>query len=156
MEIMKNIDLNESNLFSKNIIELKLISDRMAEDKDNENGIIFTNMHQILSILNRKETVTPREIISELNIAKSNLAILAKKMIDDGLIESHKDKTNKREIFYNITPEGKVTLQKRLDTIDEYYGVETKSTINALIRAVNELKKIENKRLKKNRKANSK
>ncbi|MBQ8425756.1 MAG: transcriptional regulator [Clostridia bacterium] len=153
---MKKIDLNESNLFSKNIIELKLIADRMAEGKGCENGILFTNMHQILFILNRKEIVTPKEIIAELNIAKSNLAILAKKMISDGLIESHKDNSNKREIFYNITELGKETLQKRLDAIDEYYNVESKTALNVLVRAVEEMKKVENKRHSRRRKTNTK
>lgn len=157
MEIMKKIELNESNLFSKNIIELKLISDRMAEGKDCDSGILFTNMHQILFILNRKDTVTPKEIIAELNIAKSNLAILARKMINEGLIESHKDKSNKREIFYNITDAGRVTLEKRLSEIDDYYSVESKTAINAIVRAVEELKKVENKRLnQKKKKTNAK
>ena len=96
---MKEINTQESNLFSRNIVELKLISDRIAEGKGESAGI-FSNTYQILYILDRKETVTPKELIAELNIAKSNLAILAKKMIKDGQIESHKDKYNKREIYY--------------------------------------------------------
>lgn len=136
---------NEINVFSKNIIELKLIADRMAEGKGDEPGI-FSNMHQILYIVNRKEFVSPKEIISELNIAKSNLAILAKKMIDDGLIESHKDTENRREIFYNITEKGKAVLQEKLDKIDEDYGEGTKAVISAVSRAVEELKKLETKR----------
>ena len=98
---MKEINTQESNLFSRNIVELKLISDRIAEGKGEKAGI-FSNTYQILYILDRKEKVTPKELIAELNMAKSNLAILAKKMISDGLIESHKDKSNKREIYYNI------------------------------------------------------
>ena len=155
MEIMKKVDINELNIFSKNIIELKLITDRMAEGRGDENSI-FSNMHQILFILDRKEIVSPREIIAELNIAKSNLAILAKKMIEDGQIESHRDKSNKREIYYNITPLGKEILQARLDMIDEFYNGETKTAINALVRAVEELKKIENKASSKRRKTNAK
>lgn len=114
---MKQINSNERNLFSKNIIELKLISDRIAEGKGEDAGI-FSNTYQILYILSRKESVTPKEIISELNIAKSNLAILAKKLIKDGLLSSHKDKNNKREIFYMITDLGTQMLQEKLDNID--------------------------------------
>ena len=99
---MKEINTQESNLFSRNIVELKLISDRIAEGKGETAGI-FSNTYQILYILDRKETVTPKELIAELNIAKSNLAILAKKMIKDGQIESHKDKYNKREIYSERT-----------------------------------------------------
>ena len=99
---MEQTNTQERNLFSKGIIELKLISDRIAEGKGEGAGI-FSNSYQILYILTRKDRVTPKELIAELNMAKSNLAILAKKMIKDCLMESHKDKSNKREIFYNIT-----------------------------------------------------
>lgn len=154
MVTMKNT--NENNLLSKNIIELKIIADRLAEG-DSDGTSIFTNMHQVLYILSRKETVSPREIISELNIAKSNLAILAKKMIDDGLIESHKDKNNKREIYYNITELGTEVLNERLTTIDDIYDGGSKSLINLLTKAVEDLKKLEIKAsTSKRRKTNTK
>ena len=75
---MRQNNTNENNLFSKNIIELKLITDRIADGKGEEAGL-FSNTYQILYLLERKEVVTPKDIIAELNIAKSNLAILAKK-----------------------------------------------------------------------------
>ncbi len=153
---MKQTNLNENNVFSKNIIELKLISDRIAEGKGEKAGI-FSNTYQILYILTRKEKVTPKELIAELNIAKSNLAILAKKMINDGLIESHKDKLNKREIFYNITEAGETMLQEKLDNIDTVCDTDTKKVTTILARAVEELKKLENKVLSgKRRKTNAK
>lgn len=153
---MKQINTQESNLFSKNIVELKLISDRIAEGKG-ENAGIFSNTYQILYILSRKERVTPKELIGELNIAKSNLAILAKKMISDGIIESHKDKQNKREIFYNITDAGQEMLQEKLDNIDTLCEGDTKKVTNIIIRAVEELKKLENKSAStKKRKTNAK
>ena len=146
----------EKNLFSRNIVELKLISDRIAEGKGEKAGI-FSNTYQILYILNRKEKVTPKELIAELNMAKSNLAILAKKMMKDGLIESHKDKSNKREIYYNITENGKEMLQEKLDNIDTVCDGDTKKVINLITRALEELKKLENKNAsQKRRKTNAK
>ncbi len=141
---MKQTITQEGNLFSRNIIELKLISDRIAEGRG-EGASIFSNAFQILYCLDRAERVTPKELIAELNIAKSNLAILAKKMIKDGQIESHKDKQNKREIYYNITPVGKELLQQKLDNIDTICEGDTKKVTNIIIRAVEELKKLENK-----------
>lgn len=153
---MKQINIQESNAFSRGIVELKLISDRIAEGKG-ENTSIFSNTYQILYILNRKETVTPKELIAELNIAKSNLAILAKKMIKDGLIESHKDKINKREIYYNITAVGKQMLQERLDNIDTVCEGDAKKVINLINRTLDELTKLENKSAStKKRKTNAK
>ena len=90
-------------------------------------------------------------------MAKSNLAILAKKMIKDNLIESHKDKSNKREIFYYITEEGRTMLQEKLDNIDTVCEGDTKKVINVIKRAVEELKKLENKNSsQKKRKTNAK
>ena len=153
---MKQINTQESNAFSRSIVELKLISDRIAEGKG-EKASIFSNTYQILYILNRKETVTPKELIAELNIAKSNLAILAKKMIKDGQIESHKDKINKREIYYNITSVGKEMLQEKLDNIDTVCEGDTKKVINLVNRTLDELKKLENKSAStKKRKTNAK
>lgn len=154
---MEKIITHENNVFSRNIVELKLISDRIAEGKGEKAGI-FSNTYQILYILDRKEKVTPKELIAELNIAKSNLAILAKKMINDGLIESHKDKLNKREIFYNITEDGKTMLQDKLDNIDTVCEGDTKKVINIISRAVEELRKLENKNNNggKRRKTNAK
>lgn len=153
---MEQTNTQERNLFSKGIIELKLISDRIAEGKGESAGI-FSNSYQILYILTRKDRVTPKELIAELNMAKSNLAILAKKMIKDGLMESHKDKSNKREIFYNITEEGKAMLQEKLDNVDTVCEGDTKKVINVIYRAVEELKKLENKNSsQKRRKTNAK
>ena len=58
---MKDIETQGSNLFSRNIVELKLISDRIAEGKGEKAGI-FSNTYQILYILDRKEKVI-KEII---------------------------------------------------------------------------------------------
>ena len=153
---MEQINTQERNLFSKGIVELKLISDRIAEGKGEGAGI-FSNTYQILYILTRKDRVTPKELIAELNMAKSNLAILAKKMIKDGLLESHKDKSNKREIFYNITEDGRAMLQEKLDNIDTVCEGDTKKVTNIIIRTVEELKKFENKSTTtKKRKTNAK
>ncbi|MBQ8451948.1 MAG: winged helix-turn-helix transcriptional regulator [Clostridia bacterium] len=152
---MKQIVTGENNLFSKNIIELKLISDRIAEGKGELAGI-FSNTYQILYLLEKKETVTPKELIAELNVAKSNLAILAKKMIKDNLIESHKDKINKREIYYNITENGQKMLQAKLDNIDTLCEGDTKKVLNVISRAVDELRKLENKANSPKRRKNNK
>ncbi len=141
---MRQMNTNESNIFSKNIIELKLISDRLAEGKG-ENSQIFSNMYQILYIIEKKEIVTPKELMAELNIAKSNLAILARKMINDGQIESHKDLNNRREIYYSITPLGSEQLKLKLDSIEASCAFDSKKINNILTKAIEELRKLENK-----------
>ena len=50
---MEQTITQERNIFSKGIIELKLISDRIAEGKGESAGI-FSNTYQILYICYRK------------------------------------------------------------------------------------------------------
>ena len=145
----------ENNAFAKSVVELKLISDRIAEGKGDNSGI-FSNAYQILYILTRKDKVTPKELITELNMAKSNLAILAKKMIKDGHIESHKDKYNKREIYYVITELGRVVLEEKLDNINLFSDGENGRVLNLIVKTVEALKKLENKKSSsKRRKTNA-
>ena len=141
---MKQFNTNDTNLFSRNIVELKLITDRIAEGKGDDAGI-FSNTFQVLYLLDKRDNVTPKELINELNIAKSNLAILAKKMIEDGQMESHKDQDNRREIYYNITPYGRELLLGKHNQIEYSCDFETKKVTNILMKAVEELRKLENK-----------
>ena len=148
---MKQFNTNDTNLFSRSVVELKLITDRIAEGKGEEAGI-FSNTFQVLYLLDKRDVITPKELISELNIAKSNLAILAKKMIDDGFIESHKDQENRREIYYSITPYGREILINKLNQIESSCDFETRKVTNILIKAIEELRKLESKSELKKRK----
>ena len=53
---MEKTITQERNLFSKGIVELKLISDRIAEGKGESAGI-FSNTYQILYIRKRFNTI---------------------------------------------------------------------------------------------------
>lgn len=61
------------------------------------------------------------EIIAELKIHKTNLAILTGQMEKDGLINKAKDVLDKREISYSLTESGRLFLEKRMSQINATY-----------------------------------
>lgn len=125
------------NSFAKSIVELKLASDRIAEC-----GVGgFTVKYQMLFLIAQSGQTTPSELIYELNMAKSNLALLAKKMIGEGLIEQTKEKGNKKQIYYSITEKGEAELGARMKAIDNSFSAD-KEMLKKLAATVDSLKNL--------------
>ena len=101
-EVLTNEQLNN---FSSSIIEIKLLCDRLVEG-NKENFSLFTVKYQVLYLIKSNGKVTPSELVHKLNMAKSNIALLAKKMINEGLINSIKEEDNKKQIYYVLTDKG--------------------------------------------------
>ncbi|MBR2909171.1 MAG: MarR family transcriptional regulator [Clostridia bacterium] len=129
------------NSFAKSIIELKLLSNRIAEGKGTGAGV-FTVKYQILFIISSNGKTSPQELIFELNMAKSNLALIAKKMISEGLIERIKEKENKKQIYYVITEKGQKELSVKMNAIDNLCLTESKEMMLHLSKTVDTLKKL--------------
>ena len=119
------------NNFAKKLIELKLLAERLIEGRNKQNGL-FTISHQVLFVLSAKDSVCPKEIIEKLGIAKSNLAIVAKKLLKDGLIVSKKSKENHKEIYYSITKKGEDVLEQKLNQICQLGGENTRPLDEAI------------------------
>ena len=66
--------------FANSIVWLKLLTDRICEGKNKKNGLFLVS-YQVLFVLNENERVSPKELVLSLGLAKSNLAIIAKKMM---------------------------------------------------------------------------
>jgi len=92
--------------------------------------------------------VTPSQLINKLGIAKSNLTVLCKSMLEEGLISSRKSATDKRNISYIITNKGAKQLkgylnQVKLDNINLYKSVRQAKSIE---KKITELMKLLNKK----------
>ena len=85
---------------------------------------------------------SPQELIYELNMAKSNLALLAKKMISEGLIVRTKEIGNKKQIYYVITEKGLNELSIKMKAIDNLCSNESKEMLKHLAKTVQTLKKV--------------
>ena len=127
--------------FANSIVWLKLLTDRICEGKNKKNGLFLVS-YQVLFVLNENERVSPKELVLSLGLAKSNLAIIAKKMMKDGLIERTKDLQNRKEIYYNITLKGKEVLMAKLAQIENSCNESEKKETSLLHKVVQILKGI--------------
>jgi len=125
--------------FAKAIVELKLLSDRIAEGVGSGAGI-FTVKYQMLYLISSNGKTSPQELIQKLNMAKSNLAIMAKKMVMEGLIVSSKEITNKKQVYYTITEKGKKELSVKMNAIDNLCDSHNKEVLKYLESIVETLK----------------
>ena len=131
--------LNDS--FAKSIIELKLATERIIEGRGQGAGV-FTVKYQILYIIASNGKTSPQELITELKMAKSNLAIIAKTMVKDGLITQYKETGNKKQIYYGITMKGQEELKTKMDAINNMQSSANKEIIARLNKTVEGLKKV--------------
>ena len=139
--IKEKIEKLTGNNFAKNIIELKLLSNRISEGKGIGSGV-FTVKYQILYLIASSGQTSPQELIFELNMAKSNLALIAKKMINEGLIVRTKETTNKKQIYYMITDKGSKELAIKMKAIENLYLSDSKEMLKHLSKTVEVLKKV--------------
>lgn len=142
MGMIKNIKEKVlDNSFAKSIIELKLLSDRIAEGKGKGAGI-FTVKYQLLYLISENGKTSPLELIKELNMAKSNLTLIAKKMISEGLITKKKEVYNKKQIYYTITEKGEKELAIKMKAIENVAQDNSKEMLKHLIKTVETLKSV--------------
>ncbi|MGN0961673.1 MAG: hypothetical protein ACI4PF_05715 [Christensenellales bacterium] len=77
--------------------------------KDSSKNLILSSKIKVLFLLNGKD-MTQGELILSLSMAKSNLANLLKSMINENVIESYRNATGPRNIYYKITNLGSIQL----------------------------------------------
>ncbi len=93
----------------------------------------FSNSYKILFAISELCITTPKDLCDTLNMAKSNLAILASKLRLQKYIEQHKDETNQKHISYSITELGKSKLQAKLKKIGAKSPVDTTTKLITLL-----------------------
>ena len=104
------------------IIELRIATRRaaMCENSGGSNKNTLSLKSKFLFCLRDKKQ-SPYELMNSLQMGKTNLAILAKSMLGEGLIEKLAGGTDRRHIEFRITEAGREYLQKRLDTIEQAF-----------------------------------
>ena len=63
----------------------------------------------------------PRELMDALGMAKSNLALLASKCLNEGLIDKSRRTDDGRALTYSLTEKGRDHIQKLLDDIERKF-----------------------------------
>jgi len=104
-----------------NLVTARMLLENLCDGFDvscNNKKSLLTSKIKMLHLLNLEDKISPSLIICKLGIAKSNLAILATSMIEEGLITKIEDTFDRRVIYYSITEAGKQLLTESLSIID--------------------------------------
>ena len=112
----------EKKSLAFNLVTARMLLENLCDGFDtacSSKKSLLTSKIKMLHLLNLEDKLSPSIIICKLGIAKSNLAILASGMIEEGLIEKIEDTFDKRVIYYSITKKGTELLQNSLEIIDE-------------------------------------
>ncbi len=122
---------------ARKLLEIKSLSQTICNITKNET----TNTQiKVLYFIDEYSSVSPQLLISKLGIVKSNLALITKKMIEDDLIVSKKSLSDKRAIFYSITPKGKKMLDSytaELDKIFHEQDLEIEYNLDIILKYLN-------------------
>lgn len=98
----------KSNFMSL-LLKIKMLIDHYIED--------FGNSFKLLFLVSELGLRSPKELCNTLNMAKSNLALLASKLKSENLLVQEKTQDNNKEIFYKVTPLGKNKLDEKIEAI---------------------------------------
>ena len=102
---------------------IKLISklSNLVEDFDD----VFSNKKYNLTIKDKflifvmDENKKPAMLIKELGVAKTNLAIISKELLKEGLIFKTSDEKDRRSIVYSISEKGKLKVAEILGKLNK-------------------------------------
>ena len=122
-------------MLAEQVLSLNLITRKLC--KNCNNGVIISQKMRLLYLV-RNDVLSPRELVVELSIAKPNLTILARNMINEGLIEKMRVERDMRSVHYKITEKGEQELDRLIAELDE-------SLVKQLQLNDKEVKKGENK-----------
>lgn len=98
------------NSFNSFLIKVKTMIDHFVSD--------FNNSFKVLYLVSELNMRSPKEICSTLNMAKSNLAIIAAELKQNNYLQQYKAENNNKEIVYEITELGRSKLNDKIKTIN--------------------------------------
>lgn len=99
-----------NTMISEEILDLLIGFEYLLESQSGEK---FDIKHKVLHLVSKREKTNPNYLVEVLCIARSNLAIICNNLIKEGLLEKHRERKSKKEIYYCITDAGlKVITEK--------------------------------------------
>jgi len=106
---------------SEYVVKLRIAtrSATMCENVSGKNKNTLSLKTKVLFLLKDK-TLSPSDVMTLLHLSKTNLAILMNTMVEENLVIKTKNSSDKREITYKITEDGRQYLEQRLNIIESY------------------------------------
>ena len=128
-------------------IELEKLCDGYDTDDANKKSNLTLKM-KVLFCLSEDGELSPNYLISKLGIAKSNLTMLCRNLLDEGVIASKKSETDRRNISYIITNKGAKQLKSYLNQVrlDNSGLYKSDRYVKSLEKKISELLKLLNKK----------
>ena len=135
----------------KLIIALRMELEKICDGFDSEDGNKKSNLTlkiKMLFLLGYKGEQSPNELISSLGLAKSNLTILCRSLLAEGLIAVKKSETDRRTISYILTSKGDKQLKAYLNQlkVDNISLFKSERSVKTLEKKLNEVLMLLNKR----------
>ena len=92
----------DKNDFAKNMLMLNILSQSACESQEKElskKNFLSTDT-KIMFLIDSYERISPSFLTQRLKIAKSNIALMCKKLIENGFITQTPDLKDKRIVYY--------------------------------------------------------
>ena len=109
----------DKNDFAKNMLMLNILSQSACESCEkelNKKNFLSTDT-KIMFLIDSYERISPSFLTQKLKIAKSNIALMCKKLINDGYIVPSQDLKDKRIVYYKLSDSGKNYLNEKIGEI---------------------------------------
>lgn len=103
-------------MLADKILALNLMTRKLC--KNCNGGVIISQKMRLLYLV-RNDVFSPKELVNELCIAKPNLTILAREMIQEGLLEKLRVQRDMRAVHYKITEKGIQELDRMLEELED-------------------------------------
>ncbi len=135
----------DKNDFAKNMLMLNILSQSACESQEKElskKNFLSTDT-KIMFLIDSYERISPSFLTQRLKIAKSNIALMCKKLIENGYITQTPDLKDKRIVYYCLTNLGKDYLNEKLSEIQNNLEAvcikDNIDNINGCIQDLNEM-----------------
>lgn len=135
----------DKNDFAKNMLMLNILSQSACESQEKElskKNFLSTDT-KIMFLIDSYERISPSFLTQRLKIAKSNIALMCKKLVESGYITQTPDLKDKRIVYYCLTNLGKDYLNEKLSEIQNNLEAvcikDNIDNINGCIQDLNEM-----------------
>ena len=135
----------DKNDFAKNMLMLNILSQSACESQEKElskKNFLSTDT-KVMFMIDSYDRVSPSFLTQRLKIAKSNIALMCKKLIEIGYVIQTPDLKDKRIVYYSLTNLGKYYLNEKLSEIQNNLEAvcikDNIDNINSYIQDLNEI-----------------
>ena len=108
--------------FSNDLLNLAINLQNFCQGSSSKelNKEIFSIKFKILFLIKKYEKVSPKILCKKLNMAKSNVALFCKQLLNENLIISTTDDIDRRVIYYCLTSQGVKYVCKFLNLLNNH------------------------------------